>query len=126
MRKLKIFITIFLLYECFCLFVLQINNLCSGIFNVRFCNVGFFKYFFLCIMLPIIVGLFLWWVPEISRIFTKQTPPPPERKDFEKIMMGIALLGLHKFLQNRPKTKEAINVITDLLKSYEEKYKDIK
>mgnify|MGYP007069893141 CR=1 FL=1 len=69
MRKFKIFISIFTLYEFMMLTILQIPRYCVGIFNVNFCAHTTFKYFLFCIMLPIISCIFFWWIPEISRLF---------------------------------------------------------
>ena len=46
--------------------ILQIPKFCTAFFNYNFCYVNNFKYFLLCIMLPVLIGLFVWWTPEMA------------------------------------------------------------
>ena len=124
MRKIKIFITILVLYEFVILTVLQISNYCNAIFNNNFCATDNFKYFLLCVMLPVLVMLFFWWMPEIARPFCsnkcqcemqqleshKSTSP-----DIEKLITTAIIMGVHKLAMQHPKTKEILDNISDVL-----------
>ena len=124
MRKIKIFISIIALYECVILTILQIPNYCFAFFNVNFC-IGNFKYFFMCIALPIFVGLLIWWWPEISRIFCKkcQCQIPEEKpiknmlseiiskQDIERFITAAIVMGIQKFAANHPQTTKVFDEI---------------
>lgn len=124
MRKIKIFITILVLYEFVMLTVLQISNYCNAIFNNNFCATDNFKYFLLCVMLPVLVMLFFWWMPEIARPFCsnkcqcemqqleshKSTSP-----DIEKLITTAIIMGVHKLAMQHPKTKKILDNISDIL-----------
>jgi len=131
MRKLKIFITVFTLYEFVMLTILQINNYCINFFNLNFCESGAFKYFVMCIMLPISVAIFLWWVPEIGRLFcsnTCETPPPEKngnltdvlreiisKQDIERLITAAIIMSIQKFAQTHPETNTIFGNIFDAL-----------
>lgn len=134
MRKIKIFITILVLYEFVILTVLQISNYCNAIFNNNFCATDNFKYFLLCVMLPVLVMLFFWWMPEIARPFCKnkcqceethleQTSNIKEsreiisRDDMERLVTGAIIMGIQKFASMHPKTTKAFNNIIDALQN---------
>ena len=131
MRKLKIFITVFTLYEFVVLTILQISGYCVSIFNLNFCESGAFKYFIVCIMLPVSVAIFIWWVPEIGRLFCRKTceMPPPEKnesvtdvlreiiskQDIERLITAAIIIGIQKFAQTHPKTNNVLGTILDTL-----------
>lgn len=132
MRKIKIFITIFTLYEFVMLTILQIPKFCNAFFNNNFCYVGGFKYFLLCIMLPILIGLFVWWLPEIVRTLcsnkcniTKETDEKNKdtfneiisKQDIENFITSAIITGIQKFAIKHPKTTEAFDGIIDILKN---------
>lgn len=134
MRKIKIFITILVLYEFVILTVLQISNYCNAIFNNNFCATDNFKYFLLCVMLPVLVMLFFWWMPDIAKPFCKnkcqceethleQTSNIKEsreiisRDDMERLVTGAIIMGIQKFASMHPKTTKAFNNIIDALQN---------
>lgn len=128
MRKFKIFITIFLVYEFAMLTILQIPRYCIGVFNVNFCNAGF-KYFLMCLLIPCFVALFVWWLPEISRFFCgKCQCEVPHKKsvkdsikemesnqDIERLIAAVLVSGMQKFIEKHPKTTETLS---DILKTF--------
>ena len=132
MRKIKIFITIVVLYELVMLTVLQIPDYCTSWFNYNFCETHHFKYFLLCIMLPILLGLFVWWIPEISRLFCPHKCEIPQKtdmnikdifneiiskQDIEKFITAAVIMGIQKFAATHPKTAETFDNILDVLKN---------
>ena len=129
MRKIKIFITVLVLYEFVMLTILQIPNYCVAFFNKNFCAAYNFKYFFMCVMLPALVGLVIWWLPEIARLFcpnkcqcdtsSRTTQNKDVDKDelskqyLEKLITSAIMIGVHKFATSHPKTRETLeNIIS--------------
>ena len=140
MRKFKIFISIFTLYEFMMLTILQIPRYCVGIFNVNFCAHTTFKYFLFCIMLPIISCIFFWWIPEISRLFCPRAcnatiQPQPKssgdvlseiisKKDIERFITALVIMGIQKFSKKHPKTTAVFDeILTTIQKTNKNKTK---
>ena len=129
MRKIKIFITVVALYEFTMLTILQIPNYCFAIFNFNFCNLSF-RYFLMCIMLPSLIGLFFWWMSDISKLFCKKCQcQEPETKpiknilqeiiskqDIERFITAAVIMGIQKFASTHPKTEETFKNIIDVIK----------
>ena len=124
MRKVKIFITVLILYEFVMLTVLQIPDYCVFFFNNNFCATSNFKYFLLCIMLPVLFGLVCWWIPELSRKICPnkcqcEIHQPEANKttspDVEKLITTAIIMGVHKLAMQHPKTKEILDNISDVL-----------
>lgn len=135
MRKLKVFLTILLLYEFTILTVLQIPRYCVGFFTPHFCNISF-RYFFMVIVLPALITLFVWWMPEISRLFCRkcQCEVPHEKsikdnvkeivsdQDIERLISAIIVAGMQKFVSKHPKTTETLSdIIKAFIKSSDKK-----
>ena len=135
MRKIKIFITILMLYEFVITTVLQIPSFCNTFFNRGFCDVGNFKYFLMCFMLPGLFVLLLWWMPEIAKPFCKnkcqceesnlEQPQHPQKgtndiishDDMERLVTGAIIMGIQKFASMHPKTTKAFNNVIDALQN---------
>ena len=134
MRKIKIFITLLMLYEFVITTVLQVSGFCNTFFNRGFCDVGNFKYFLMCVMLPGLLILFFWWMPDIARPFCKNkcqceerdTEQKPTQKtaqdiishdDMERLVTGAIIMGIQKFASLHPKTTKAFNNIIDTLQN---------
>lgn len=131
MRKFKIFVTVFVLYEFAILTILQVYNYCVGIFNVNFCDIGVFKYFLMCIMLPGLVALFIWWMPNIARAVCQRCETLPIKpvdtlhdmlqeiisaKDIERFITAAIIMGVQKFAQTHPKTQTVFDEIVRAIK----------
>ena len=111
MRKIKIFVTILVLYEFAVLTVLQIPDHCVWFFNQNFCAQMNFKYFLLCLLFPAMIGLVFWWTPEISRLFSKnkcvcepKNTNAFSEQNLENLLVGIANIGLEKLLEHRKRS----------------------
>ena len=132
MRKIKIFITVLILYEFVMLTVLAVPSYCTAFFNYNFCDINNFKYFLLCVMLPTLVGLFIWWMPDIARILCPNrcnAKPEPDKtiknifneiiskQDIEKFITAAIIMGIQKFATTHPKTAETFDNILDILKN---------
>ena len=82
-------------------------------------------------MLPILVAIFLWWVPEIGRLFCSKTceMPPPEKnekltdvlreiiskQDIERLITAAIIMSIQKFAQTHPKTQTVFGDILNAL-----------
>lgn len=114
------------------LIILQIPNYCNFVFNYNFCDMGGFKYFLLCIMLPVLIALFVWWVPDVVRALCPhkcEIKPEPDitvkniineiisKQDIEKFITAAIIMGIQKFATNHPKTTEVFDNILDVLKN---------
>ena len=124
MRKIKIFITFLVLYEFIMLTILQINKYCIGFFAQSFCNIPF-RYFLLCIVIPVLVALLAWWMPDISKILCKKCQceikheePIKDalkeiitKQDIERLITAAVVMGIQKFTATHPKTKETLGKI---------------
>ena len=128
MRKFKIFITVLLIYEFAMLTILQISHYCTGLFSGHFCGIPF-RYFLMCIIVPGMFWLFLWWMPEISRFFCKkcQCEIPHEKtvpdkvseiaskQIIEHLITNALIAGIDKFTSNHPKAKKKIQDIAKVV-----------
>ena len=128
MHRIKIYVTILLLYEFVILTILQIPDYCFGVFNVNFCSVGF-RYFLMAIVVPVLFGLFAWWVPEIRRVFCSQCKYENQKdksikdifkeiiskQDIERLITAAIIMGIQKFAANHPKTKETFATVVNAL-----------
>lgn len=136
MRKIKIFVTVFILYEFVILTVLQIHKFCIGIFNNNFCTMGGFQYFLVCVMLPVLISLFFWWMPDIGRLFCPNkcnVQPEPSikdvfnevisKQDIEKFITAAIIMGIQKFATIHPKTTQFFDNILKALKNTNVKIK---
>ena len=135
MRKIKIFVTVLALYEFVMLTILQVPEYCYSVFNFSFCSVSF-RYFLMCIMLPSLIGLFIWWVPEILRVFCKkcqcqETEPKTikdilreiiSKQDIEKFITTAIIMGIQKFVASHPKQKETFDNILDVIKKVDDEH----
>lgn len=127
MRKLKIFVTVLLLYEFAIITILQVPNYCFGFFNANFCAIPF-RYFLMCIVVPSLITLFAWWMPEISRPFCKKCECETHDAEnqtgnfheqiskhlLERVLAAALITGIENFLSKHPKTKKTL---ADILKS---------
>ena len=142
MRKLKLFITFLLLYECVILTILQIPKYCLGLFNIAFCTISF-RYFLMCFMVPVFFGIFLWWLPDISRLFCPQRckyepESAPDIKiqdvlheiiskiDIERLIMAAVVMGIQNFSKNHPRAQNAFDYALDALQRAKNKTKKSK
>ena len=112
--------------------ILQIPDYCANVFNYNFCDMQHFKYFLLCVMLPTLVGLVVWWMPDFARLFCPNkcvVKPEPDitiknifneiisKQDIEKFITAAIIMGIQKFAATHPKTAETFDNILDVLKN---------
>lgn len=138
MRKIKIFITLFVLYEFLIITVLQIPGYCRAFFNHGFCNANNFKYFLMCVMVPGLLGLFFWWIPEMLRMCcrgkcqceethfeTKSTKKESgeiiPQEALEHLISAAIIMGVKKFTKSHPKTTKVFDEVIDAVKKAKKK-----
>lgn len=127
MRKFKIFFTLFILYEFTVLTILWIRDFCVGVFNYNFCTYGNYKYFLMCVMVPVLVWLVFWWTPDVVRWIRGEKREQSESNIFdfvnqfftkqkiERFLIIAAVIGIQKFLSKHPKTKEFFDNVSDIM-----------
>ena len=110
--------------------VLAVPKYCVGVFNYNFCEISNLKYFLFCVMLPTLIGLFVWWVPDIVRALcpNKCIAKPAQnisiknifneiisKQDIEKFIGAAIIMGIQKFAATHPKTAAAFDDIMNAL-----------
>ena len=135
MRRLKIFTTIFVIYEFIAVVILHRMDYCIAFFKLNFCEYANYKYFFMCVMIPVAVLIFFWWIPDILKLFCRgacniQTQQQKERtirdilleiispQDIEKFITAAIIMGIQKFSKNHPKT---VAIFDDILNAMKKK-----
>ena len=107
MQRFKVFTTIFLLYEFVAISVLHINRACVWLFGKNFCMVSDFKYFVCCVMVPVLIGLIIWWWPKKEQKYDKNY-----LIKFAVIMIFVAIRHL---MRKYPKTRHFFDEVSDAL-----------
>jgi len=135
MHRFKVFITFLIIYELSVITILQIQRYCISVFSFNFCEYGVYKYFLMCAALPILFGVFIWWIPDIIRLFCKNKciiPQQPETihdalkeiissKDIERFITAAIIMGIQKFAHEHPKTNAVFDNIMDIVKKSKNK-----
>ena len=106
MRKLKIVLSILSVYEFVAVSILVIPNYCIWLFNKNFCEIGFYKYFLVCVMLPVFVGLLFWWENDLR----KKT-----ENDNTKFIYAILSLLINRFIKKHPNIRQIITDISNIM-----------
>lgn len=131
MHGLKVFITIFVLYEFVMIILLQVPDYCIHVFNQNFCDDIAFKYFLICVVLPVLIGVFIWWIPDILRLLCNRgckmnTPKETIHdvlkqiilpQDIERLITAAIIMGIQKFSQTHPKTQAIFDDMLNALKN---------
>ena len=119
MQKFKVCTTIFILYEFVVITILRIPNFCGAFFNLNFCNIGNFKYLLLCLMLPTLFGLIVWWMPKkkepqksTSDILFDIIPP----QYIKRFIIAMVIVGIRKYVMSHPRARDFMNNVNSVLK----------
>lgn len=132
MLKLKIFFTVFIVYEIIAIILLHNTYTCNSIFSMAFCYDSGFKYFLFCIALPLL-GFVAWmWINEIfvwryrrrswiRRSWTVMSDVTKNIKsqigdafnvhDVDKYLASAILFGLKKYSSTHPQIRRAVQQI---------------
>lgn len=130
--KSKICLTVFSLYEIIAIILLHCQRTCDAMFGSMFCDDHVFKYFIVCVAVPVIVFLILMWIMEIingtrhrhslfykARHAVKDMASNIRDKvsenispaDFEKLLTAALVMGLKKYADRNPRARNIINEI---------------
>lgn len=107
MLKFKVFTTVFLLYEFVAISVLHINRSCGWLFGQKFCTIGNFRYFVLCVMIPVLIGLIIWWLPKKEKQYDKNY--------FVKFAVIVVFVAIRHLIRKYPKTRRFFDEVSDAL-----------
>ncbi len=122
MLRMKIWFTIFAIYEIVAIILLHCTRTCDAMFGTMFCNDHAFKYFIWCVAVPTLVFLMAMWIREIvmggrrrrffnraghaihdayddvkERVIENVTP-----KDITGLISAAVLLGIKKLSEKYP------------------------
>lgn len=83
-------------------------------------------------MLPVSIAIFMWWLPDITKLFCNkscdiQQPEPPEsmhdvlheiisKQDIERLITAAIIMGVQKFAQTHPKAKSVFDSLLNAMK----------
>lgn len=133
--KLKIYVTIFAVYEIFAVLFLHSKSMCNDVFTTNFCLDGVSKYFIFCVAVPILVSLFVMWVGEIRKYIrhrhsflyraksaVKDMAYEIKHKVSEKVspqylerlIAAFLIIGVKRYADKNPKAKEVLKEIIGL------------
>ncbi len=130
--RLKIYGTIFAIYEIFAVLFLHSKTACNSVFTAGFCMDSVEKYFTFCVAVPAVVFLVFMWVGEIRKYIRRRhslfyraknvvEDVATEIKDkvsekispqyLERILAALLLLGAKKYADKNPKAREILKEI---------------
>ena len=108
MKKIKIIITVFSVYELLLLTILQVPRFCRYFLGLNFCASGGFKYFVINIMIPILLGLIVWWWPK-NKCQCECNNQQNNKQDIEQLIISEIIAELKKTIFNSVKIKKFVN-----------------
>ncbi len=130
--KTKIYFTIFSLYEIIAGILLHCPRTCDALFGGSFCMSEGYKYFIGMVVIPLLVFLICMWIHEIfianrhrhSLIYRakdaahdawdtvkNKVSANVSRGDIEKFLTAAALIGVKKYANKHPETKNTLKKI---------------
>ncbi len=128
MLKLKIALTVFFLYEIITATFMHVSKTCNVVFGDVFCGDSPFKYFVICVAVPLLALIcIMWWREFISRRRRKYSVLGRARYmikdvaimlrdrvaqnvsavDLEKVLMAALVLGIRKYAAKHPHVRNA-------------------
>lgn len=124
--RMKIYGTIFAIYEMFVILFLHSKTYCNSIFTINFCMDGVEKYFTFCVVVPVAVFLVFMWIGEIRKSIRRRHSLLYRAKDavqevateikekvtetispqyLEKLITATLLIGVKKYADKNPKAR---------------------
>ena len=128
--KSKIGLTILSLYEIVAIMLLHCPNTCNAMFGMTFCTDSVFKYFIVCIAVPLIVFLIVMWIMEIidhirrrhsflykakhavknmADHIRERVSESVSSKDIEKMISAALVLGLRKYANRNARARQMLD-----------------
>lgn len=131
--KSKICLTVFTVYEVVIISLLHFQSTCNAIFPAVFCT-SWFRYFLLCVIIPLFIGLIFMWINEIIKAHHRRkfirrakntvngilsairghVSKHMDVADIEKIITAAVLIGIKKYADRHPNLRHNINNVMDL------------
>lgn len=134
--KSKIYFTIFVVYEIAAGFLLHYPRTCDAMFGGTFCMSGVFKYFVGLVAVPLLAYVICMWIREIMLAHRRRHSIVYRTKnavedmwdsvkdrvsqnittaDIEKYLTAAVLIGIKKYVEKHPKTKNTLNNVIESL-----------
>lgn len=138
MLKLKIYSTVFVLYEILAVLLLHCPYTCTAMFGTSFCSDSVFKYFIALFAIPAIVGLIVMWimhiihalrrrhsflyraqeaVEDVAGSIKKTLKESVSSKDIEKYIVAALAAGVKKYSDKNPELKKSFGRIVGAIAS---------
>ena len=132
MLKLKIYSTVFVLYEILAVWLLHCPRTCTAMFGNTFCADSVFKYFIALFAIPAIVSLIVMWimhiihavrrrhsffyraqeaVEDVASSIKRTLKVSVSSKDIEKYIVAALAAGVKKYSDKNPELKKTFGNI---------------
>lgn len=132
MLKMKIYTTIFVLYEILAVLLLHCPYTCGWMFSATFCTDSVFKYFIALFAVPAIIGLIVMWImhiihairrrhsflyraqeafEDVAGSIKKTLKESVSSKDIEKYIVAALVAGVKKYSDKNPEMKKTFGNI---------------
>lgn len=126
--KTKLCLTILALYEIAAVVLLHIPRTCDAIFCTSLCDDHIFKYFVVCIALPLVILMILMWIRELVHAVRRRRSLAYRAKaavsdmvsdishrikrtissaDMERYLTAALIVGLKKYSARHPGAQDA-------------------
>ncbi len=145
MLKIKIGLTAIVLYEIIAVIFMHMANTCNTVFGNGFCADSPFKYFVICVAIPLIGLICTIWVKEIiarrrrkhsvlgyakhvikdvALIVRDRVAERVSTVDLEKMMMAALIFGIKKYADKHPRVRDSFEQMFTGDNCYEQYFDD--
>ncbi|MCQ2599213.1 MAG: hypothetical protein MJ187_02420 [Alphaproteobacteria bacterium] len=128
MLKLKTALTVVCLYEIITATFMHVSKTCNVVFGDVFCADSPFKYFVICIAVPLLVLIgIMWWreliakrrrknsvlgrarymIKDIAIMLRDRVAQNVSAVDLEKVLMAALVFGIRKYAEKHPQVRNA-------------------
>jgi len=146
MLKLKIYSTVFVLYEILAVLLLHCPRTCTAMFGNTFCSDSVFKYFIALFAIPAIAALIVMWimhiihairrrnsflfraqeaVEDVATSIKKTLKESVSGKDIEKYIVAALAAGVKKYSDKNPELKKTFGNIISAVTGHAKQYIDL-
>lgn len=134
MLKLKIYSTIFVIYEILAVLLMHCPRTCDALFSGTFCNDSAFKYFIVCFAIPALVFLIVMWimhiihavrrshsvfyrakeaVEDVAHNIRRDVGNSISKSDIEKYITAALVAGAQRYVSKHPEIKQKLSGFMD-------------
>ncbi len=146
MLKLKIYSTVFVLYEILAVLLLHCPRTCTAMFGNAFCSDSIFKYFIALLAIPALASLIVMWVmhiinairrrnsflfraqeavEDVATSLKKTLKESVSGKDIQKYIIAALAMGVKKYSDKNPELKKSFGNIIDAITGHADQYLDM-